>query len=131
MARGWLKALEGPELANEVAVAGRVDTNNDATIRSRDETRLRGARIGTGRRPETVLRRQHQEPGNGLRCGRKRTDANTAGHRGAGMKSGSRATRQHPVVRAGQSMRGADSRGPARNSCMYTKGRMRLCLERS
>ena len=51
MARGWLKALEGPA----VAFAGLVDTNNNAAIRFRDETGLGGVRIETaGRRPETV-----------------------------------------------------------------------------
>lgn len=44
MARGWLRASEGPELAGELALAALVDTNNSSAIRSRDETRLRAPR---------------------------------------------------------------------------------------
>lgn len=45
MARGWVQALQGPELANEITIAGLVDTNPNAAVRLRDEVQLPGVRI--------------------------------------------------------------------------------------
>jgi predicted dehydrogenase len=47
MARGWLQALAGSQLANEVTITGLVDTDRAAALRLRDEAQLDGIRIET------------------------------------------------------------------------------------
>ncbi|MEO6012561.1 MAG: Gfo/Idh/MocA family oxidoreductase [Devosia sp.] len=47
MARGWVQALSGPALANELTIAALVDTNANAAIRLRDDAELKGVQIST------------------------------------------------------------------------------------